>query len=156
MIKAQIKIGSDGEFKDTYDTYGLCYIEADKTVGPSAKDFEATSYPEEEGENILPKSVDEAFDFKVVFLVEAHDDLGQVAARVKAFNAALYAATEESDTKEFKQVSLQIPTRNITVVGYPKPISSATDYWYDSDNNKADAALVEFTIRVNKPSLCTF
>lgn len=156
MIQAKIKIGTNGEVKDTYEDYGLCYISADNTVGATTKDFEATSYPEQEGENILPKTVEEAYDFKVEFLVAAKEGLGQAAAVVEQFNSSLYTQAEDSTVREYKPVTLYIPTREVTIVGYPKPISVASDYWYDKAGQKADAALVEFTIRVTQPSLCNY
>lgn len=66
MIRVRIKIGS-GSIVDTADTYGLVYLDSDKRVGAEQKEFEATSYPEEEGEHIIPKTVDAPFDYKAKF-----------------------------------------------------------------------------------------
>ena len=67
MLTARIKIG-DGEIKDTRD-YGFVYLDSDKRVGADSKGFESTSYPEEEGEHIIPKTVDAAFDYNVKFFI---------------------------------------------------------------------------------------
>jgi hypothetical protein len=42
------------------------------------------------------------------------------------------------------------------IVGYPQPISEATDFWRDRKNQLQDIVIVEFQIRVTKPSLCDF
>ena len=61
MIRVRLKIG-DGEILDTIDGYGLIYISADSRFAAPIKEFEKTSYPEQEGENILAKTVSDAFD----------------------------------------------------------------------------------------------
>ena len=67
MITARINI--DGTIRDT-QYYGLVYLDSDKVVGAPSKDFESTSYPEEEGEHIIPRTVDAAFDYKVKFFIK--------------------------------------------------------------------------------------
>lgn len=47
MITVRLKIGS-GSAVDTQQ-YGLVYVSSDNILGPIVKDFEVTSYPEEEG-----------------------------------------------------------------------------------------------------------
>ena len=68
MLKVRIKIG-DGEIVDTLN-YGFVYLDSDKVMGSPIKDYEETSYPEQEGVNILPKTVDDAFDYKVKFFIQ--------------------------------------------------------------------------------------
>lgn len=155
MIRTKIKIG-DGEILDTFESFGLCYLTSDKIMSAPSKTMESTTYPEREGENILPLAVDDAFDYKITFLVQSKNGLSRANALIEAFNNSLYSRAEGEDVKEYRQVTFYNPARNNTIVGYPKPISAATDYWFDMDGNESDAAKVEFVIRVNKPSLCDF
>lgn len=156
MIRTKIKIGDDGEIQDTFDVYGLCYLSADKIFAAPAKEMEKTTYPEQEGENLLPVAADDAFDYKVTFLIEAREGLDKVGKVVSIFNNAIRTNASDDDTKIYRQITFYNPARNVTIVGYPKPISAASEYWVDARGNRSDAAKVEFTIRVNKPSLCNF
>lgn len=164
MITVRIKIG-DGVVTDSA-SYGLIYLDSDKRVGSPIKEFESTSYPEEEGEHINPKTVDAAFDYKVKFFVkadavansdtDAQKKLKTVNAKIKSFNALLYAQASGSDVKTFKQVEFYNDYKRHKIVGYPQPIAEAEDFWRDRRNQVNDIAIVEWTIRVNKPSLCDY
>lgn len=152
MLKANLKIGS-GQVKDTVDGWGLVYVSADSTLASPVKDFEVTSYPEEEGEHIIPKTVDAPFDYKVKFFIQT-SSLENANAKVAAFNAELCTVTD--GVKEFKKVEFYNLYKGVKIVGYPKPISDAETFWRDSLGNALDAVVVEWTIRVTKPSECDF
>lgn len=151
MLKVRIKIG-DGEIVDTLN-YGFIYLDSDKVMGSPIKDYEETSYPEQEGVNILPKTVDDAFDYKVKFFIQA-DSVNSANVKITAFNNSLF--TQSGDVKTFKQVTFFNDYKHHKIVGYPKPISEATDFWRDPNNLVNDIVIVEWTIRVNKPSLCEY
>lgn len=153
MITVRLKIG-DGAIQDTREL-GLVYLDSDKRFGAETKGFEATAYPEEEGEHIIPKSVDAAFDYKVKFFIQA-DSVDNANAKIAAFNASLYSKEADSDIKTFKQVEFYNDYKRHKIVGYPQPIAEATDFWRDPDNQVNDVVVVEWTIRVTKPSLCDF
>lgn len=153
MLTARVKIGS-GSIVDTR-TYGLVYLDSDKRVGAPSKGFETTSYPEEEGEHILPKTVDAAFDYIVKFFIRA-DSLENANAKIAAFNAMLYTQASGSDTKEYNVVEFYNDYKRHKIVGYPHPIDEAQDFWRDQTNQLNDIIVVEWTIRVVKPSLCDF
>ena len=153
MITVRLKIG-DGEIKDTQD-YGLVYLDSDKRVGPDSKGFESTQYPEEEGEHIIPKTVDAAFDYKVKFFIQA-DSIDNANEKIAAFNAMMYTKDPGSSVKTYKQVEFYNDYKRHKIVGYPMPISEATDFWRDKTNQINDVVIVEWTIRVTKPSLCDF
>jgi len=156
MITVRLKIGSgSGDPVDT-TTYGLVYVSSDNILGPQEKDFEATSYPEEEGEHILNKTVDAPFDYKVKFYVRAEGSAENANQKIAAFNALLYSQTSGSDTKVFNRVSFYNDYKKVLIVGYPKPIAEAVDFWRDSAGKTHDVVLVEWTIRVDKPSECNF
>lgn len=153
MIKVRIKIG-DGSIVDT-TTYGLIYLDSDKRIGAPAKDYEAVTYPEEEGEYIIPKTVDAPFDYKVKFFIQA-DSLQNANAKIKAFNALLFTQASGSDVKTFKQVEFYNDYKRHKIVGYPQPMAEATEFWQDRKSQLNDIVVLEWTIRVTKPSLCDF
>lgn len=149
MITTQIKIGSSAK-TDMYSTYGFIYISADNRLAAPIKEMEKTSYPEEEGEHIYPLAKEDAFDYKVKFLIEG-TTLNRVNSKVATFNAAL-----KDTSSMLKKVEFYNPDRKVKIVGYANPISEATDFWYTALNEKTDSAMVELTIRVVKPSDCNF
>lgn len=153
MLTARIKIG-DAAVADT-QTYGLVYLDSDKVTGAPSKGFESTSYPEEGGEHIIPKTVDAAFDYKVKFFIQA-DSVVDANAKIAAFNAALYTQASGSDVKTYKKVEFYNDYKRHKIVGYPSEISEAQEFWRDMKNQVNDVVVVEWTIRVNKPSLCDF
>lgn len=154
MLKVRIKIGETQVQDSTY--YSLVYLSADNRFAPDTKGFESTSYPEEEGEHIIPKTVDAAFDYKIRFYVRAEGALENANAKIAAFNALLYSQAENSDVKTFHQVEFYNDYKKVLIVGYPKPISEATDFWRDGSGKAHDVVVVEWTIRVTNPSLCDF
>lgn len=154
MIKVRLQIGS-GSIVDTEEAYGFIYLDSDKRVGAPSKGFEKTSYPEEEGEHILPKTVDDAFDYKVKFFIQG-DTLADANAKIVAFNAALHGTPDANGLKEYYQVTFYNDYKRHKIVGYPSEIAEATDFWRDRDNAVNDVVVVEWNIRVTKPSLCDF
>jgi hypothetical protein len=151
MLRAKIKIGN-ATAVDT-QTFGLVYLDSDKVTGAPSKGFESTSYPEEEGEHIIPKTVDAAFDYKVKFFIQA-DSLENANDKIVAFNSSLY--TKNGDVKTYKPVEFYNIYKRHKIVGFPSEISEATDFWRDKNNQVNDVVVVELNIRVNKPSLCDF
>lgn len=153
MIKVRLQI-ENGDVKDTTE-YGLVYLSSDHIVGAKTKGFETSAYPEEEGEHILPKTVDDAFDYNVTFFIET-TSLENANAKIAAFNSLLYTQAANEETKTFKQVSFYNDYKKVKIVGYPQPISEAKEFWRDSKGVQHDVVTVEWTIRVVKPSLCDF
>lgn len=153
MIRVRLQIG-DGEIYDTADKYGLVYIEADKRFEAPIKEFEKTSYPEQEGENIHPVTVSDAFDYKSKWFIKADGSLDNANAVIARFNSLLY--TPNGDLKTFKQVTFYDDYKKVKIVGTPSPIQEATKFWRDKNGKQHDVVCVEWTIRVSKPSLCDF
>lgn len=165
MLTARIKIGNGAEV-DTR-TYGLVYLDSDKVVGAVSKGFESTSYPEEPGEHILPKTVDAAFDYKVKFFIDptvpdgATPSLYTINKKIASFNARLYdyeldENEQPTNVKVFKKVTFYNDTKRHVIVGYPDEISEATEFWRDPSNQRNDIAVVEWTIHVKEPQLCKY
>lgn len=153
MIRVRLQIG-DGEILDTIDNFGLVYINADHRFAAPLKEVEKISYPEEEGEHILDKIVDDAFEYKTTWFIKADGDLGNANAIISKFNSMLY--TQDGDIKTFKQVTFYNDYKKVKIVGMPLPISEATEFWRDTQGKQHDVVVVEWTIRVSKPSLCDF
>lgn len=153
MIRVRLQIGSS-EILDTADNYGLVYVSSDHRFDAPIKEFEKTSYPEEEGEHILAKTVSDAFDYKTTWLVKADGSLGNANAVIARFNSLLY--TQEGDVKTFKQVAFYNDYKKVKIVGTPSPIQEATEFWRDARGKQHDVVCVEWVIRVSRPSLCDF
>lgn len=155
MIKVRLQIENE-KIYDSYDAYGLIYVSADDILGAPIKPFEKTSYPEEEGEHIFPWTTDQAFDYKVKWFVAPKDNTLNGANKIIAnFNSLLYA--KEGNVKRFKRVTFYNDYKNIKIVGIPSPISEAVEFWREGKGDNAhNVAIVEWVIRVDKPSLCDF
>lgn len=154
MIKVRLQI-ADGEIKDTVSEYGLVYLQADSRFAAPVKGFEKSSYPEQPGINLDPRTVDDEFEYKVKFFVKADGNLENANHKIAAFNALLYTKDAEN-IKTFKQVTFYNDYKKVKIVGYPSPIEEATDFWRDSRGKQADVVCVEWTINVNNPTLCDF
>lgn len=154
MIKVRVKIGS-GSIVDTETQYGLIYLDSDKRFGAPSKGFETTSYPEEEGEHVIPKAVDAAFDYKVKFFIQS-TSLLNANSRIATFNSALHGTASATGEKEYYRVEFYNDFKKHKIVGYPNEIAEATEFWRDPSNQVNDIVIVEWTIRVTKPSLCDF
>lgn len=163
MIRVRLRI-SDGPITDTTE-YGLVYLDSDKRVGNETKGFEATSYPEEEGEHIYPKTVFAPFEYTVKFFIQAdpvedgdtdaEKHLKTINAKIDAFNHLLYDEDEDGQLT-FHQVAFFNDLKRHKIVGYPQLMSNATDFWRDPSRQVNDIAVVEWVIRVTKPSLCEY
>lgn len=154
MLRCKIKIGS-GELLDSLDEHGLVYLDSDKRVGAPARQFETVSYPERDGEDILPKSTLQPFDYKVKFFVQANS-VDSANALLEAFNGQLYTTTTGTDVKTFLPVEFVNIYKRHKIVGYPTLIDLATDYWRDPSGSVSDIVVVEWTIRVSSPQDCDF
>lgn len=153
MIKVRLQI-ANGDILDTADNFGLVYISADSRFDAPIKEFEKTSYPEQEGENIIAKTTSDAFDYKVTWFVKADGSLNNANDTIARFNSLLY--TQVGDIKTFKEVSFYNDYKKVKIVGTPSPIQEATEFWRDANGKQHDVVCVEWMIRVSKPSLCDF
>ena len=153
MIKVRLQIDS-GEILDTIDGYGLVYVSSDHRFGAPIKEFEKTSYPEQEGEHIIAKTVSDAFDYKVTWFIKANGEIYNANFLIGRFNSRLY--TEENGIKSFHQVTFYNDYKKVKIVGTPSLIQEATEFWRDANGKQHDVVCVEWTIRVTKPSLCNF
>ena len=152
MIRARIQIDNGG-IQDITDAFNLVYLNGDKKFSAPIKDFEETSYPEQSGVNIIPKTTDDAFEYRVELFIKANN-LSNANAIIHTFNTALY--TQNGDIKTFKRVAFYDDYKKVKIVGYPKPIEQATEFWRDTNGVQADVVCVEFIIKANQPNLCDF
>ena len=154
MIRVRLKIGNSA-ILDTIDGYGMVYVSSDHRFEAPLKEFEKTSYPEQEGENISAKTVSDAFDYKTTWFIKTDGSLDNANIVIKRFNALLYNQIK-SDVKEFEQVVLYNDYKKVKIVGTPTLIQEATEFWRDARGKHHDVVCVEWVIRVSKPSLCDF
>lgn len=158
MINVRLKIG-DSEIYDTFKKWGLIYISSDHRVEAPIKKRESTSYAEYAGENIDNRSVQDAFDYVVQFLIETPNKyLTSANAKIAAFNNALWEAeldedgVQIGDVRKYKEVVFYNDYKRVKIVGYPEPIAEAKEFY----RRERDCVLVEFKIRVSKPQKCDF
>jgi hypothetical protein len=156
MIKVRLQIGDgvDAVALDTIDGYGLVYVSSDNRFEAPIKEFDKTSYPEQEGENIIAKTVSDAFDYKTTWFVKADGSLDNANKVIYNFNKLLY--TPDGNIKTFKQVAFYNDYKKVKIVGTPSLIQEATEFWRDAQGKQHDVVCVEWTIRVSKPKLCNF
>lgn len=153
MIKVRLQI-SNGDILDTIDGYGLVYVSSDNRFEAPIKEFEKTSYPEQEGENIIAKTVSDAFDYKVVWFIKADGSLNNANKIISQFNSLLY--TQVGDVKSFNRVTFYNDYKKVKIVGIPSLIQEATEFWRDANGTQHDVVCVEWEIRVSMPRLCDF
>lgn len=153
MITSRIQIGDDKVY-DTESMFGLIQIDSDNILGAPSKDFEKTTYPEEEGEHIHPVTVDNAFKYKVKFFVSAKGGLDAANWKISEFNSAI--CSDNEGVKTYKRITFYNDYKGVKIVGYPNPIHTATEFWRDKYGKQHDVVCVELVINVDKPSLCNF
>lgn len=164
MLTARIQIPYNATdtstIVDITEVYHLVYLSSDHRVAAPSKALEAISYPEEEGEHIYPDAVDAPFDYKVKFFIQAAS-VALANQYIAAFNSAFTEIEvdehdEPTGRKTYKRVAFFNDYKRHRIVGYPSPISEATEYWHDKAGLVNNVIVVEWTIRVTKPSLCDF
>lgn len=156
MIRVRIQIG-DGGILDTFDGWGFIYMDADERTEAPIKKREVSSYAEEAGEHTDPRTVQDAFDYKVKFLIECPNrNLLNANAKIAAFNKALYTTSYSSSIRTYKEVTFYNDYNRVKIVGLPEPIAQPTDFFRKQDGSALDCAQVELKIRVCDPSKCDF
>lgn len=154
MINVRIKIG-DGAIGDTFTAHKLIYMDADNRTEAPIKKRDASSYAEKAGENTDPRTVQDAFDYKVRFIIDGQNtNLANVNAIVAAFNAKLYTQPVNSDIRTYKEVTFYNDFKRLKIVGLPEPIAEPKEM--KRSKNGYDFAEVEFTIHVSDPTKCDF
>lgn len=156
MVGVKLQIG-EGEIFDTYEKWGLIYLDADKYTESPIKPRDTTSYPEDAGEHVDKRTVQAAFDYSVRFAIDTPNSLPTSAnAIIDAFNRALYETVGGSNVRRYQEVTFYNDFDQVMIVGLPEPIAQPEE-WYRSRNKRTnDIAVVEFKIRVNDPSKCNF
>lgn len=155
MISVRIKIG-DGQILDTRE-YGLIYKESDTRFEAPIKKRDTTSYAEEAGEHIDPRTVPDAFDYTVQFIVLAPNKNLQNANHVIAmFNRLLYTRQRGSDIRTYEEVAFYNDFKRVKIVGIPEPIAEAEKLYRRRNGEMMDCAVVKLKIRVTDPSRCDF
>lgn len=156
MIRVRLQI-ANGTAEDSYDKWGFIYLSADNRTEAPIKKLDTTSYAEEAGEHVDPRTVQDTFDYKVTFLIEApNQNLVNANAKIAAFNKVLYSQKADSDIRTYKEVTFYDDYKRVKIVGFPQPISEPTDFYRRQDGSVMDCAVVELTIHVSDPTRCDF
>lgn len=154
MINVRIKIG-DGAIEDTYTAHKLIYMDADNRTEAPIKKRDVTTYAEQAGDNTDPRTVQDAFDYKVQFIIDGQDkDLKRVNSIIAAFNKKLYTQPANSDIRTYKEVTFYNDFKPCKIVGLPEPIAECKEF--KKSRNGYEFAQVEFVIHVNDPKKCNF
>lgn len=154
FIRVRIKIG-DGAIEDTFTAHKLIYMEADHRTEAPIKKRDESSYVEQAGVNIDRRTVQDAFDYKVTFIIDGQNtNLNNVNAIVAAFNAKLYTQPEDSDIRTYKEVTFYNDFKRVKIVGIPEPIAEPKEI--KRSRNGFDFAEVELVIHVSDPTKCNF
>lgn len=158
MIATRIKIG-DNPIVDIYKHYGFIYIDADERTSAPIKKYDVTTYAGEAGEHIDNRTVFDAFDYTVKFLIECpNNGLSNANQKISVFNADLFKQASNSDTLSAQQVTFYNDFNRVKIVGYAEPIAQPKEFfrWERGLETLPDCAEVELKIRVANPSLCDF
>lgn len=157
-MRADIQI-DNGERQDTRDAFGLIYLSSDKWLAAPTRAYTASSYAEEAGEHIDNRTTEEAYDYKITFLVEVFskqiNDGIHVNTRIAQLNNAMFAKSADSDILTARQVTIYDLTKHRKIVGFPKRISEPKDeniFYYKNQ----ELAVIELSLRVTDPTLCDF
>lgn len=154
MINVRIQIG-DGAIEDTFAAHGLIYMEADHRTEAPIKKRDVSSYIEQPGDNTDRRTVQDAFDYKVAFIIDGQDtDLASVNAIVAAFNAKLYTQPTDSAIRTYKEVAFYNDFKRVKIVGLPEPVAEPKEF--KKSRNGYEFAQVEFVIHVSDPTKCDF
>lgn len=154
MIRVQLQIG-DGAIEDTFTAHRLIYMDADHRTEAPIKKRDSTSYAEDAGEHIDPRTVQDAFDYKVTFIIVGQNtDLNNVNEIVAEFNYKLYTQRAGSDIRTYKEVTFYNNFKRVKIVGLPEPIAEPKEM--KRSRNGYDFAEVEFVIHVSDPTKCDF
>lgn len=156
MITARIQI-ENGQILDTYEGFGFIYMSADNRTEAPIKKRDTTSYAEEAGEHVDQRTVQDVFDYKVKFLIEAPNNNRQNAnAKIADFNRQLYKQATDSDIRTYKTITLYDDYKRVKIVGIPEPIAEPTELYRRQNGSVMDCATVELVIHVNDPTKCDF
>lgn len=154
MIRVRLKIGG-GAVEDIYTAHKLIYIRADNRTEAPIKKRDVSSYIEEAGDHTDPRTVQDAFDYKVQFIIDGQDkDLKRVNSIIAAFNKMLYTQPANSDIRTYKEVTFYNDFKRVKIVGLPEPIAEPKEM--KRSRNGFDFAQVELVIHVSDPTKCDF
>lgn len=154
MIKSRIKIEGDDRIYDFESAFGFVQVSSDDIFGAPIKEFNTTSYPEESGVHIFPMTVNDTFEYKVKFFISTKNGAQSANWNIEEFNSAI--CSEADGIKAFKEITFYNDYKGVKIVGYPKPIEKATEFWRDKKGVLHDVVCVELVIQVVSPEKCNF
>lgn len=160
MITARIRI-EDGEILDTYEGWGfICMGNGDDKehrFSPPEKKRDTSSYAEQAGANVDPRTVWDEFDYKIEFLIDTPNrNRVNANAKIAAWNNAVREKIPGSDIMRCKTVTLYDDRMRSKIVGIPEIIDTPKDFYRRQDGCAMDCVRIVLTIHVSNPNLCEF
>lgn len=158
LIPSRIQI-EDGPIFDTFTKWGFIYMSSSTMFAAPEKKRDTTNYVEEAGEHNDPRTVDNAFDYEVKFLVEApNKNIININSKISIFNNAIREKFSSTDVKRCKIITLYDDYKRCKITGIPEIISNVDkdDYFRRKDGHIEDFAVIKLTIHVDNPNLCDF
>ena len=158
MINSRIQI-ENGAIEDFYTKWGFIYLSGDHRFAAPEKKRDESSYIEQAGANVDPRTVDDAFDYSAKFLIEApNKNLLNANSQIKECNDAVRERTAGSDLKRCKTVTFYDDYKRCKIVGIPEIIAEVDekDYYRRQNGDVMDCVVVPLTIHVSNPNLCDF
>ena len=89
MNEIKIKIG-DGDAQDSFEAHKLIYLDSDKRTEAPIKKRDVTSYAGEAGEHTDPRTVPDAFDYTVSFIIDGFRDAHLVHGDLSEYNILVW------------------------------------------------------------------
>lgn len=156
MIKSWIQIG-DGAVEDFHKRWGFIYLSSDNRFAAPERKRDSTSYAEEAGEHVDPRTVDDVFDYSARFLIETpNKDLVNANSRIRAWNEAVRERENGSDVKRCRTVTFHNDYKRVRIVGIPEVIGQVDEKDFYRRQDGMDCVVVTLTIHVSEPRLCDF
>ena len=152
---ATIELAIDGGAAvDMEEVYGLRYIGSDNRFGAPIREMAVSKYAEEAGEHTDRRTVEEAFDYKIRFVIEAVPGrLTGVNYRIAQLNNAMRkVAAGGGQVVTFRRWTLYNGHKGVRISGIPRPIEEVERWWRDG----MECAVVELTIHADRPGECSF
>lgn len=156
MINSLMQI-EDGEVFDAFDRYGFIYKSSDRRFSPPEKKRDVTSYAEEDGEHVDPRTVYDVFDYNVEFVIDTtNEDLVNVNSKIAAWNRDVRVTNDYNSIRRCKTITFYDYYKRCKIVGTPEIIESVDEDKYHRRYRGLDCVVIGLKIHVSEPSKCDF
>ena len=152
MMTCRLQI-ENGLIEDSLERWGFIMVDSDRRTAAPEKKRATSSYIGEPGEHEDEVTVEDAFDYKVKFVIDTpNTDTESANAKIRAFNEAIREL--DGFTKKTKKITLYNDWMRVKVTGTPEVIDEPSEFYRRQDNSRMDCVEIELKIRVTQPQLC--